>query len=103
MEGSGTYLAVGALAAAAGSYAYTYNQVQNIQKEITKVSESINKTNESIKIYDENVKGTVKGLADWANIANADLDDMKRRIIAIEQFLVYNLRYESQEPEPQRR
>jgi len=100
MEGTGSYLAVGALAAAAGSYAYTYNQVQNLQKEISKVSDSITKTNDSLKVYDENVKDSIKKLMEWANLADADLNDMKRKISNIEQFLVYNLRYEVQEQEP---
>lgn len=98
MEGSSNYLSVGALAAAAGSYAYTYNQIQNIQKEITKVSESIGKSNESIKVYDENVNDQLGKMRDWTLACNGSLADLSDRIASIEQFLMTQLGYEYNAP-----
>ena len=93
MDGANNYIAIGALAAAAGSYAYTYSQVQNIQKEITKISESINKTNDGLKTYDENIKESLTKVTDWSKDISKDIEDLHNRITMIEDFLAHQLRY----------
>jgi len=101
MEGSSSYLSIGALAAAAGSYAYTYNQIQNVQKEITKVTESINKSNESLKVYDENVNDGLNKIHQWSTEINASISSLSDRIASIEQYLLTQLGYEYQPIEEQ--
>lgn len=99
MEGSSNYLAIGALAAAGGSYVYTYNQIQNLQKELSKITDSINNCNESVKTYDENVKDNINRLVQWTNEANESITGLADRIISIEKFLAFHLQYEMEEPE----
>lgn len=93
MDNSTNYIGIGALAAAAGSYAYTYNQIQNVQKEITKVSESINKTNEGLKAYDENIKESIGKIATWSQDISKDIEELHARVLCIEDFLIQQLRY----------
>lgn len=100
MDSSSNYIGVGALAAAAGSYAYTYNQVNNIQKEITKITESINKTNESMKVYDDNVKEGLNKIQTWATIVTKDVESLSVRLASIEEFLMNQLGYEPHIEEP---
>jgi methyl-accepting chemotaxis protein len=97
----GNYLSVGALALAAGSYGYTYSQVNNIQKEITKVAESIKATNESIKTYDDNVKHVmekntkdIEQLTAWSNGINTSFDELARQLSDIQNYLSVELGYQ---------
>lgn len=97
----GNYLSIAGLGLAAGSYAYTYSQVNAIQKEITKVSESIKGTNDSIKTYDENVKQLmdknekeIERLKEWSDEVQKSFERLSDMVSNIEQYLIDELGYQ---------